>query len=400
MACTVPCKQDSCEKPEAMQATTQPILLAGQEIGAFRHVCALFDGPAELDAVVMPFLADGLKRGERAVYYIAPRSSRDRQERLGAHGVDVAALMATGQLAMPGWDEGVFQQGPFSQSVALAYISQVLAAGHAGYSRTRLIGEMGWTLDDRVQLPDLVAYESRLDHVIRRTSDVIICGYDVNRNSASTIAAVLAVHNVALVGGKLRMGHAVFERAAPRERILTAASELFHAAGTRATAVDAVIDRAGVAKATFYRHFASKDDLVVAWLRDPRTRWWDAVRAKAATAGEPHEIVAAVFEALAEWLEDSGFRGCPYVNTAAETLADEPRGIIRDYLDGIEAYLRSILAAGHYRDAGILASQLMTLLYGSIALAVARRSAAYAVAAGDAARIMLTCATREPSLGS
>src|ERR1700694_4431274 len=70
--------------------------------------------------------------------------------------------------------------------------------------------------------------------------------------------------------------------APPRDRILAAASALFARNGIRAVGVDAIIAAAGVAKASFYRHFRSKDDLVVAWLRDGRARWLDRVRAESA----------------------------------------------------------------------------------------------------------------------
>lgn len=167
--------------------------------------------------------------------------------------------------------------------------------------------------------------------------------------------------------------------------------------GTRSTGVDSLIERASVAKATFYRHFPSKDDLVVAWLRDPRTRWWDGVRARAeAVTTDPVQVVPLLFEAVAEWLENSGFRGCPYINTSIE-LPDNghpARTIIREYLDEIEAYLRRRLTEAGYRDGGILASHLQTLLFGSISLAVARRTAAYTLAARDEAQQLLESAAR------
>jgi AcrR family transcriptional regulator len=104
-----------------------------------------------------------------------------------------------------------------------------------------------------------------------------------------------------------------------------------------------------VAKATFYRHFPSKDDLVVAWLQDPHTRWLDRVRREAeAHHAEPSEVIPLFFEVLADWLETEGYRGCPYLNTAVEIVdpAHPARAAIRDYLDESEAYDYSIDAAG------------------------------------------------------
>ena len=63
----------------------------------------------------------------------------------------------------------------------------------------------------------------------------------------------------------------------PRDRIVGAAAELFYRKGIRATGVDTLIEQADVAKSTFYRHFRSKDELIVAWLRSSQARWIDAV---------------------------------------------------------------------------------------------------------------------------
>src|SRR6185295_3875081 len=130
--------------------------------------------------------------------------------------------------------------------------------------------------------------------------------------------------------------------AGPRERILDAASRLFTRQGIGRTGVDSLIATAGVAKATFYRHFPSKEDLILAWLRDSRTRWFHRVRAIAeANATTPAERVPRLFEAAAEWLEAGDYRGCPYLNTAVELVdPNRPPGhALRDYLAEIGAYL-------------------------------------------------------------
>src|SRR6185312_4311812 len=114
-------------------------------------------------------------------------------------------------------------------------------------------------------IDDLVEYETRVDDIVRGRPDSIVCAYDAGRHSAARIAAVLDVHGIALVRGHLRRTQGT-SREAPRERLIGAAHLLFSRAGIGAVGVDAIIDAAGVAKATFYRHFRSKDELIVAWL--------------------------------------------------------------------------------------------------------------------------------------
>jgi AcrR family transcriptional regulator len=226
---------------------------------------------------------------------------------------------------------------------------------------------------------------------------VIVCTYDLRRHGARAIADVLGVHTGAVVGGVSRTSRAP-DRESARERLLTAASQLFHDVGIQAAGVDALIATAGVAKATFYRHFPSKDDLVVAWLRDPRARWFDGIRAQVDELGAPPiEAIPRLFDAVAEWLESTDYRGCPYLNSMVE-LADHAhpaRQVVSDYLQEIEDYLSALVEAGGYRDPRELGAELQTILSGSISLAMARRSTASAVRARDVALALLNAAERD-----
>ena len=109
--------------------------------------------------------------------------------------------------------------------------------------------------------------------------------------------------------------------APPRERILRAAHDLFYRDGIRATGIDRVIAESGVAKVTFYRQFASKDDLILAFLEFRHERWmaW-FVDALARHGGTP----AAIAPALAEWLRGADYRGCAFLNSVGELATALP----------------------------------------------------------------------------
>lgn len=104
-----------------------------------------------------------------------------------------------------------------------------------------------------------------------------------------------------------------------RDRILATASDLFYRRGVRAVGVDLVVEKAGVAKTSLYRHFRTKDDLIAAFLRrEDEDFWacWDR-------AAQGHETDArAELEAQLEWIGERvgrpGYRGCPQINVAAE----------------------------------------------------------------------------------
>src|SRR5262249_11907658 len=107
----------------------------------------------------------------------------------------------------------------------------------------------------------------------------------------------------------------------PYERILHTAHDLFYREGIRATGIDRVIAESGVAKLTFYRQFASKDDLVRAFLLFRHERWmaWfdDALARHGGDAG-------ALVPTLREWFESADFRGCAFLNSVGELGATMP----------------------------------------------------------------------------
>lgn len=103
-----------------------------------------------------------------------------------------------------------------------------------------------------------------------------------------------------------------------RSRLLSTATGLFYAEGIRAVGVDRVIAEAQVTRATLYRHFPSKDDLIVAYL----TQADEAIRAHVNTAraqdASPADIIRAVSRSIADDIQSDGFRGCAFLNAAAE----------------------------------------------------------------------------------
>jgi AcrR family transcriptional regulator len=375
----------------AMAFVDEPARLGAEDLGDSNHVCALFQGLEETRANVIPVVVDGLRTGGRVVYLTEDPTVVRAAIATSVHdtSVDVATAERTGRLDIRPWTESYLAAPRFSAARMLGFVRSVLrektTRGDAG---TRLIGEMEWAQDGLPGVEELVAYESGIDAILGHLPTVVICAYDVGRHSASRIAAVVAAHETVFVGGRLRRSSRVSRGAKPRDRILTAATTLFGDVGVRATGVDALIAAAGVAKATFYRHFRSKDDLIVAWLEDPRTRWFDGVRGRAeALAESPIDVVPCFFEALADWIEAGDYRGCPYLNTAIE-LRDSSHpadATVQGYLREIERFLGEIAAAAGARDPERIGTELQALAAGSITLGVAHRSSAFAIAAGQAA---------------
>jgi AcrR family transcriptional regulator len=112
---------------------------------------------------------------------------------------------------------------------------------------------------------------------------------------------------------------------APRDRILDTAFRLFYAQGLRAVGVDTIIAESRVAKATFYKYFPAKDDLIAAYLDRVDGIWTGQLRDAAAAAGPaPADQLVGLFDALSTACRREGYRGCAFINAAAESTPDTP----------------------------------------------------------------------------
>jgi AcrR family transcriptional regulator len=166
-----------------------------------------------------------------------------------------------------------------------------------------------------------------------------------------------------------------------RERILATSYELFSRRGIRGVGVEEVIEQAGVAKATLYRHFASKDDLVLAFLERREQRWTrEFVEAGARERGTtPEEQLLAIFDVFDEWFRRQDFEACSFINVLLEMGAPHPAGeaSVR-HLENIRSIVRGLAEEAGIRDTDSFARSWHILMKGSIVSA--------AEGDGDAAR--------------
>jgi AcrR family transcriptional regulator len=176
-----------------------------------------------------------------------------------------------------------------------------------------------------------------------------------------------------------------------RERLLEAAYELFSRYGVRGVGIDEVIARAGVAKATLYRHFRSKDDLVVAFLELREERWsygWVEAEARR-RGGDPEEQLLAIFDAFDEWFRGKDYEGCSFVNVLFEMGAEHPGGEASiHHLDHIREIVRGLAEDAGLREPEEFARSWHILMKGAIVMAAAGDREA-ARRAQDMARLLI-----------
>jgi AcrR family transcriptional regulator len=155
-----------------------------------------------------------------------------------------------------------------------------------------------------------------------------------------------------------------------RDRILESAYELFSRRGVRAVGIEEVIERAAVAKATLYRHFPSKEDLVLAFLRKREEVWTHGwVEAEARRRGaSPEDALLAIFDLFDEWFHRGDFEGCSFVNVLLETAnLDHPVGrASAEHLENIRTVLRSLAEDAGLREPESFARSLHILMKGAI----------------------------------
>jgi AcrR family transcriptional regulator len=158
-----------------------------------------------------------------------------------------------------------------------------------------------------------------------------------------------------------------------RERLLTAAYELFSRQGVQAVGVDAIIEHSGVARQTMYRHFGSKQDLVLAFMERRESVWtygWLAAEVTRRTE-DPRQRLLAIFDVFDEWFHRPDFEGCSFINVMLEhPAADHPlHRAAATHLHNIREFLISLASEAEIADPDAFARQWHILMKGSIVAA-------------------------------
>ncbi len=166
----------------------------------------------------------------------------------------------------------------------------------------------------------------------------------------------------------MRQATAIAEKVPPRERILTAATELFYRHGIRAVGVEAIAEAAETNKMTLYRHFPSKDALVVEYLRKlfcEKELLWQQLEAE--HPGDPHAQLVAWLQMVAANVADPKSRGCAIANAAVELPEqDHPaRKVIEECKRKSREGLVELCRKANIAEPELLADQLFMLLEGA-----------------------------------
>ena len=165
----------------------------------------------------------------------------------------------------------------------------------------------------------------------------------------------------------------ILGRVGARDRIVDTAYDLFSRHGIRAVGVDRIVAESGVAKMSLYRHFRSKDDLVLTFLQERERRWTNEwlraeVERRGATAGQR---MLAIFDVFGEWFRIEDFEGCSFINVLLEfdDRANRVRQASVEHLGNIRSFLQELATEAGAIDPAALAHQWHILMKGSIVAA-------------------------------
>jgi AcrR family transcriptional regulator len=169
------------------------------------------------------------------------------------------------------------------------------------------------------------------------------------------------------------MCHSLTRSRRPVERILDSSYELFSRHGVRAVGVDAIVAHAGVAKMTLYRYFASKDELVLAFMERREQRWSQGwVQAETTNrAATPGGRLLAIFDLFDEWFQRDDFEGCSFMNVLLE-IDDREHPVHKaavKHLFNIRAFLEELATEAGVRDPDGFSRRWHILMKGSIVAA-------------------------------
>jgi AcrR family transcriptional regulator len=156
-----------------------------------------------------------------------------------------------------------------------------------------------------------------------------------------------------------------------KERIIETASDLFYYQGYNQTGINQIIDQAGVAKASMYQHFRSKEDIAVAYLSARHIMWMGKLNDFVSVQNTSKGKVIGCFDYLMEWLNEVNFRGCGWQNIITDLPKDHDK--IRDqaiyHKNDLRKWIHSLLKEeGTYTEAEELGDEILILIEGAIIL--------------------------------
>ncbi|HTW45050.1 MAG TPA: MEDS domain-containing protein [Acidobacteriaceae bacterium] len=188
-----------------MKQTPLPIPLAGSCLTEVRHVCAFFNNEEEEYRVLLPFIKDGIERGDKAINVVNPNQRDQHLRLLESAGIDVPAAQKRGQFELRSNAETYLIDGHFDQDRMLA-VFESLASGNdnGGFPLSRIVCRMDWAAGDQSRIDHVIQFESRVNDIWRQHDDAVICTYHLSQFAGDEVIDIMRTHPMVIIGGILQ----------------------------------------------------------------------------------------------------------------------------------------------------------------------------------------------------
>ena len=187
-----------------MATPLRPARIAGRTLTNYNHICAFFRSREERNKIVMPFFKEGYDQGEKIFQIVESGRREEHIADCQTWGIDTEQALESGKLEVSTWQESYLLDGYFDGQRMLAMVQRVLDENAKIHPRSRMMGTMEWALEGAPGIEGLVEYEARVNYVLPKYPDPVICAYDVNRHSGRVIMDVLRTHPMVIIGGVLQ----------------------------------------------------------------------------------------------------------------------------------------------------------------------------------------------------
>ena len=188
-----------------METNGGSVQCAGGSLGQHRHICAFFNSLDDEHRVLRSFIKEGFDRGDKAFHIVDPELQGEHLKRLAEAGIDVEQATGSGQLELRRWQDAYLRNDRFDQDAMLALIEEVLQSGAAaGYPLTRFVSRVEAALVDKAGVDSWLEYETRVNYVLPKYDDPVICTYDLSKFSASMVMDMMRTHPVVIIGDVLQ----------------------------------------------------------------------------------------------------------------------------------------------------------------------------------------------------
>jgi signal transduction histidine kinase len=183
---------------------SQPIHLAGAILGGQRHVCGFFDGPEDEHRTTLPFVQEGLERKELAFHIVDPAERDNYARRLEQDGIRVAELERSGGFELRTWPDTYLRGGKFDPAAMLALLEEVVQRRAPRFPLVRFVAHMNFPNADQKTWYEWIAYEARLNQVLAKYPDPLLCAYETRQYNGAVVLDVQRAHPAVIIGGSLQ----------------------------------------------------------------------------------------------------------------------------------------------------------------------------------------------------